>query len=174
MITTSTAAVSSTAAAPVWPWPIDLDRYDRRPELTDREHAALDALDWQVRRRRGYDRDRVEWQVISRLMAPLDDARAALRWCPDTQAHRRSVTDAVGLVLRRCLEDGTSYWAWSAEDWLRLIGTGHMEFENAWPGWIDGTVRPYVAAHAYTLGGFTDFHRIGKFFRRSLAWRDVR
>ncbi|WP_036529432.1 hypothetical protein [Nocardia sp. CNY236] len=111
MSTNSVTAMSPTAMAPAWPWPIDLNRYDRRPELAARERVALEVLDWQVRRRRGYDCDRVEWQAISRLLRPLDDAQAALRWCPDTQAHRRAVTDAVGLVLRRCLEDGTSYWA---------------------------------------------------------------
>jgi hypothetical protein len=168
---TSPAAAATTAAVPAWPWPIDLGRYDRRPELTEREHAGLIALGWQVRRRRGYDPDRVEWKAIARLLRPLDDARAALRWCPDTPAHRRSVTDAVGLVLLRCLDENTSFWAWSTDDWLRLIGPDHIQFEAAWPGWIDGTVRPYVAAFAYLLGGFTDFHRIGKFTRRSLAWR---
>jgi integrase len=168
---TRSAAVSVTVAVPGWPWPIDLARYDRRPELSERERAALAGLGWQVRRRRGFGANRVEWRAIARLLRPLDDARAALQWCPDTPAHRRSVTDAVGLVLRRCLEDGTSYWAWSADDWVRLIAPGHKEFEAAWPGWIDGTVRPYVAAFAYLLGGFTDFHRIGGFIRRSLAWR---
>ncbi|MEV4927064.1 hypothetical protein [Streptomyces roseoverticillatus] len=79
------------------------------------------------------------------------------------------MTDAIGLILRRCLEDGTSFWAWSADDWVRLIAPGHKEFEAAWPGWIDGTVRPYVAAFAYLLGDFTHFHRIGGFIRRSLA-----
>ncbi|MFF3159216.1 tyrosine-type recombinase/integrase [Streptomyces sp. NPDC057910] len=171
MIATTSAAVTETAAAPSWPWPIDLARYDRGPELSERERTALASLGWQVRRRRGYDPERVEWRAIARLLRPLDDARAALRWCPDTPAHRRSVTDAVGLILRRCLEDGTSFWAWSADDWVRIIAPGHKESEAAWPGWIDGTVRPYVAAFAYLLGEFTDFHRIGGFVRRSLAWR---
>ncbi len=54
-------------------------------------------------------------------------------------------------------------WSWSADDWVRLLAPGHKEFEAAWPGWTDGTVRPYVAAFAYLLGGFTDFHRIGGF-----------
>ncbi|GAA0838319.1 hypothetical protein ACFQVD_08775 [Streptosporangium amethystogenes subsp. fukuiense] len=101
----------------------------------------------------------------------MDDARSVMGWCPDTPAHRRAVTDAIGLVLRRCLDEETSFWAWSAETWFELIAPGHIEFEAAWPGWIDGTIRPYVAAFAYLLGDFTDFHRIGNFNRRSLAWR---
>ncbi|WP_326742678.1 hypothetical protein [Streptomyces sp. NBC_01768] len=170
-ISAAASEAATAATAPSWPWPIDLARYDRRPELTERERAALASLGWEVRRRRGYAPERVEWRAISRLLRPLDDARAALRWCPDTPSHRRAVTDAIGLVLRRCLEDGTSFWAWSADDWVRLIAPGHKEFEDAWPGWIDGSVRPYLAAFAYLLGDFTDFHRIGGFIRRSLAWR---
>jgi len=165
------AAPTTVAATRAWPWPITPERYNRRAELTGRELEALQELGWQVRRRRGYDPHLPQWPVIARLLQPLDDARMALQWCPDTQHHRRSVTDAIGLILRRCLEERTSYWAWSTAVWFRLIAPGHKEFEAAWPGWIDGVVRPYVAAFAYLLGGFTAFHRIGAFNRRALAWR---
>jgi integrase len=164
------AAVSVTAAAPVWPWPLDLARYHRRPELTDTELAALRRLGMNLRRRRCYDQDAPEWSVVSRLLQPLDNARAAL-WCPDTPHHRRAITDAIGLVLLRCAEENTTYWSWSEDDWQRLIGASTGEFERPWPGWIDGTVRPYVAAYAYLLSGFTAFHRLGNLNRPTLAWR---
>ncbi|MFG1687741.1 hypothetical protein ACGFNP_46825 [Nonomuraea sp. NPDC049269] len=45
------------------------------------------------------------------------------------------------------------------------------EFGHPWPGWIDGTVRPYVAAYAYLLGGFTSFDQLGGFNRLALSWR---
>jgi hypothetical protein len=32
-------------------------------------------------------------------------------------------------------------------------------------------VRPYLAAHAYLLGGFDEFRRLGRFSRLALAWR---
>jgi hypothetical protein len=32
-------------------------------------------------------------------------------------------------------------------------------------------VRPYLAAHAFLLGGFTAFYRLGSFSRLTLAWR---
>jgi hypothetical protein len=32
-------------------------------------------------------------------------------------------------------------------------------------------VRPYLAAHAFLLGGFTAFCRLGSFSRLTLAWR---
>ncbi|MBO3752122.1 hypothetical protein J5X84_39175 [Streptosporangiaceae bacterium NEAU-GS5] len=84
---------------------------------------------------------------------------------------RSMVTDAVALVLHRCMERETSFWVWPSEMWLELIAPDAAEFLAAWPGWIDGMVRPYVAAFAYLLGGFTDFHPLGNFNRRSLAWR---
>ena len=173
MNATSHAVASlPTAADRAWRWPIDPSHYNRRTELAALELQALHELGWRVRRRRGYDPDLPQWAVIRRLIRPLDDARAALGWCPDTQAHRRAVTDAIGLVLRRCLEEETSFWAWSSQTWLQLIGTDHVAFEAACPGdWIDGSVRPYVAAFAYLLGGFTDFEPLGGFNRRSLAWR---
>ncbi|MFG1687737.1 hypothetical protein ACGFNP_46805 [Nonomuraea sp. NPDC049269] len=119
MTTMTSAAVSVTAAAPGWPWPVDLAGYDRRPDLTETELEALRRLGLNLRRRRCYDRDHSGWPVISRLLCPL--ARAAL-WCPDTPHHRRAITDAIGLVLLRCAEENTSFWAWSEQDWLRLIG----------------------------------------------------
>jgi hypothetical protein len=71
-----------------------------------------------------------------------------VRRTPDARHHRRAITDAIGLVLLRCAEENTTFWAWLPSDWLRLIGAGVEEFERPWPGWIDGTVRPYVAAYA--------------------------
>lgn len=164
------AAAIETAAVPAWPWPVDLARYNRQPELTTLELEALRRLGTNVRRRRGYDREAPEWRVVKRLLRPLDDARAAL-WCPDTPHHRRAITDAIGLVLLRCAADNTTYWAWSEEEWARLIGTGVAEFERPWPGWIDGTVRPYVTSYAYLLCGFTAFRAIGNFDKIPVAYR---
>jgi integrase len=143
--------------------------YDRRPELTGRELEALRRLGVNVRRGRCYDGDAPEWQVIERLLQPLDDARDAM-WCPAPQ-HRRAVTDAIGLVLLRCAQDGTTYWAWPDEDWARLIGASTADFARSWPGWSDGTVRPYVTSCAYLVGGFTAFRGIGPFDKLAVARR---
>jgi len=137
----TSTAVSKAAGVSAWAWPIDVTRYNRRPELTEIELEALRRLGMNnLRRRRCYDEDAPEWAVVQRLLRPLDDARAAL-WCPDTTHHRRAISDAIGLVLLRCAEDSTSYWAWSEDDWLRLIGTSVAEFERPWPGWIDVSLR---------------------------------
>jgi hypothetical protein len=74
-------------------------------------------------------------------------------------------------VLRRCAEEGTTYWGWPEEEWVRLIGEDRSAFGRPWPGWVDQTVRPDVAAYGYLLCGFDAFHRLGSFNRLALAWR---
>jgi hypothetical protein len=74
-------------------------------------------------------------------------------------------------VLSRCAEEGTPYWGWPEEAWVRLIGQDRHAFNRPWPGWVDQTVRPYVAAYGYLLCGFDAFHRLGSFNRLALVWR---
>jgi integrase len=166
----STAAADRRAAARTWTWPVDTVCYDRRPDLSPAERVALGQLGANVRRRRGYDRDAPQWRVIGRLLRPLDDARAAM-WCPDSRYYQRAITDAIGMILMRCAENGTTFWGWSDQDWVRLIGTDAREFERSWPGWVDGTIRPYLTAYAYLLTDFTSFQLLGHTDKQPLAWR---
>jgi hypothetical protein len=78
--------------------------------------------------------------------------------------------DATAVVLR-CAETGRSYWAWTEEEWAGLLGHDQHGFRKAVPGWADDAVRPYLAAHAFLLGGFTAFYRLGSVSRLALAWR---
>ncbi|MCC9738374.1 hypothetical protein [Streptomyces sp. MNU89] len=96
--------------------------------------------------------------------------RASL-WCPDDGSYRRGVDDAIALILLRCAARRRTVWAWSAEDWLALIGTSARQFTANAPGWAEGTARPYLTAYAYLLGGFTEFDQLGSFRRLPLAWR---
>lgn len=150
---------------------LDISGFNRSPALSADEHRALIALDWDLRRRRGYASHRPEWASVARLVVPLDAARLALRDLPDTRHHRRTALDAVGLVLHRCAESGSAFWGWSTEDWAGLIGRDRAAFENPWPGWLDPSVRSCVAAYAYLLGNFDAFHQLGSFNRFALIWR---
>lgn len=111
------------------------------------------------------------WRAIARLTQPLDDARSALHWHPDTRHQQRFARDAAALVLTRCADQSQSYWAWSPQDWAELIGTGTGELRQSWPGQVGSSARPYLLVYAYLLSGFTALDRIGRFHRRSLAWR---
>ncbi|WP_157108009.1 hypothetical protein [Nocardia amikacinitolerans] len=102
-------------------------------------------------------------------MRPLDDAAAALQ-VPVTSHRRRAMLDATAVVLLHCAQTGRAYWSWTDEEWAALIGADLHEFRTAMPPWADDAVRPYLAAHAFLLGGFTAFYRLGSFSRLALAW----
>jgi integrase len=110
------------------------------------------------------------WHEIRRLLLPLDDSGATLE-SPPTPHRRRAMLDATAVVLLRCAETGRSYWSWTDEEWADLLGRDRHGFRKAAPGWADDAVRPYLAAHAFLLGGFTAFYRLGSFSRLTLARR---
>jgi hypothetical protein len=69
----------------------------------------------------------------------VDDVRAVL-WCPGTDQHRRASSDAAGLVLLRCAELSRSFWTWTGEDWLNLIGPQSGAVTRPWPAALAGAV----------------------------------
>jgi hypothetical protein len=154
-----------------WRWPIDPRRYDtaRAVSVAEKEAIAELGVD-NLRRLARHDPTAPGWRVIRRLLRPLDDAAAALD-SPPTTHHRRAVLDATAVVLLRCGETGRSYWSWTDEEWANLLGHDQFGFGKSAPTWADDAVRPYLAAHAFLLGGFTAFYRLGSFSRLTLAWR---
>jgi integrase len=163
----------AAAGSPAWRWPLDLDRYDRRAALTELELASLRTLGWKLRRRirPSCDPDAPEWQTIARLLGPLDDARAALRWGPTTTWHRYAPTDAIGLILHVSAAEQTAFWGWTPQAWARLMCPNEATFEQSWKGLVISPARPYVATLAYMLCGFVGFQQLGHLSRQVLAWR---
>jgi len=154
-----------------WHWPIDPHRYDTTPVVRAAEAAAIVELGTDnLRRLARHDPAARGWHEIRRLLWPLDDAGAALE-SPVTPHRRRAMLDATAVVLLRCAETGRSYWSWTDDEWADLLGQDQHGFRKAAPGWADDAVRPYLAAHAFLLGGFTAFCRLGSFSRLTLAWR---
>jgi integrase len=105
---------------------------------------------------------------LARLVEPLDEALAALHHGEHVR-YRRAGAHAAGAVLRQCADSGRSWWGWAPWEWARLCGTSAGEFLTAQTPPTESTVRPYVVALAYLLGGFSDFHRPGTFNRLHLA-----
>ncbi len=153
-----------------WHWPLDPARYDRAPDLTAAERAALTRLDWDVRRWPKRDQAQPPWTALERLIRPLADARASLI-LPATCEYRRTADDAVAVVLHGCAALGTAFWAWDADDWLRILCADQRAFRRHYPGWVDASVRPSIVAVAYLLDCFAAFHRLGAFNRLALAGR---
>ena len=153
-----------------WRWPVDPARYDTAPVLRDAEKDAIIELGaGGLRRLARHDPAARGWRQVRRLVRPLDDASAALD-APPTPHRRRAMLDATAVVLLRCAEAGRSYWSWTDDEWAGLIGRDQQGFRKAAPGWADDAVRPYLAAHAFLLGGFTAFYELGSFSRLILAW----
>jgi integrase len=164
-------AVEAEAGDGRWRWPIDPRVYDTKPAVRATEAAAIADLGAGNLRRLGRcDLAAGGWQLIRRLLRPLDDAAAALESPPTSHCHR-AMLDATAVVLLRCARTGRSYWAWTDEEWAGLLGRDQDSFRKAAPGWADDAVRPYVAAHAFLLGGFTNFCQLGRLSRLTLARR---
>ena len=154
-----------------WHWPIDPGSYDTAPAVRAAEAAAIADLGaGSLRRLGGCDLAAGGWQPVRRLLRPLDDAANALE-SPPTTHRRRAMLDASAVVLLRCSQSGRSYWAWTDEEWAAVIGRDQDGFRKAVPAWADDAVRPYLAAHAFLLGGFTAFCQLGRLHRLTLAWR---
>ena len=108
------------------------------------------------------------WKTLTRLVEPLDAARAALHHGDDV-CFRRAGAQAAAIVLQHCAESGRSYWGWTEWDWARLCGSGAEEFLAARTLPTERTVRPVLVALGYLLGGFTSFQQLGNFNRLHLA-----
>jgi hypothetical protein len=154
-----------------WVFPFDTKAYRRRPKLSDTEIRVLAELGPAHLRRsraRGTEEHQPLWDKLSRLVRPLDDARAALRH-PSGARYRRASVHAAGPILQHCAESGRAYWAFTAWDWARLCGGSAEKFLAARTLPTETTVRPFLVALAYLLGRFTDFHHLGTFNRLHLA-----
>jgi integrase len=169
-----TAAVAVAAPAPdrrpTFTFGLHLPRYDRR-ELTSRELGILRELGPVGLRRsraRGAAQHAALWAELARLTRPLDDARALLHHRADAR-YRRASAHAAGLVLHGCVETGRVYWSWTSADWAGLCGASAEAFLAARVTPTETTVRPFLVAIGYLLGGFDDFHLVGTFNRLHLA-----
>ena len=160
------------ATQPGWVFPMSLERYDRREELSDAERSALFALGPKALRRnraRGIPRRTAHhWKALTRLVEPLDTARTGLHHGDDIR-FRRAGANAAAIILQHCADTGRSYWAWTTQDWTQLCGCSAEAFTAARELPTETTVRPFVIALGYLLSGFDAFEQLGTFNRLHLA-----
>ena len=155
----------------LWRWPLDPARYDRTPDLSSKELAALIALDWDVCRLGSVASSRPEWATLERLLRPLDDARLSL-FTPDTRHRQRNALDAVGLILYGCRLQQTMFWQWDEATWVEILGGDQRSFhQRKFPRKLDAGVRPCMVAIAYLLDCFSAFQLLGAFNRLALAMK---
>jgi integrase len=155
---------------PRWSSPVIGHRFNTTVAVRSEEVRAIDELGVpNLRRLRHHDPSAPGWRVIGRLLRPLEVVNAGLD-SPPTPHRRRAMLDVVALLLVRSVEAGRAFWGWTAQEWVDLLGRDQTEFRRNVPDWAGDEVRPYLAAHAYLLGSFTEFHRLGGFQRLTLSW----
>ncbi|MFF9193572.1 tyrosine-type recombinase/integrase [Streptomyces sp. NPDC014779] len=154
-----------------WSWPIIPDHYDTAVEVRPVEAVAVSELGVRnLRRLKDHDPSAAGWRAVHRLLVPLEAVNAALD-SPPTPHRRRAMLDVIAVLLTRCADTGRTFWGWTPQEWIHLLGRNQTEFHERAPGWVNDEVRPYLAAHAYLLGSFNEFHRLGSFQRLTLSWR---
>lgn len=122
------------------PWVLDPTRYDRFPELREPERAELSRLFSSGKLPIG----KASKQILQRLLQPIQEVLA----------HLQAPTVTCGAISRvLCLEmhrRGTSFWAWSVEEWQESLGPNNAAFGNRY-GWQAHTSQS-IRARSYLPG----------------------
>ncbi|MFD1545943.1 tyrosine-type recombinase/integrase [Nonomuraea guangzhouensis] len=170
-MTAALTTAASELAEGRWSWPISADLHDADVVLREAEITAISELGLEnLRRLKRHDPQAPGWAAIRPLLRPLELADGSLD-SPPTSHRRRAMADATALLLLRCAQTRRAFWGWTAAEWVDVLGADQTGFRQSAPAWADDAVRSYVANHAYLLGGFNEFHRLGSFQRLPLAWR---
>lgn len=149
-------AVAPANAAPVEPLPA----WDRTPDLSASEHAALHVLGTH------FANHQRQWpagsrEALTRLLSPLftvlDRMHAA-------QAPRNA---AVHILVAEMHRLNIAYWGWSGDQWLDVLCSSEAAFKDRYGG--SSNCRQYVIAIAYLLCGFDRLAEIGRYFQYRLA-----
>jgi integrase len=142
-----------------WHWPVELARYDRSGQFTASEAGALARFVSAQKLSRFWEHQ--AGPALGRLLQPLDDALALTG---ASQGHRNG---AIIILLRAMARAQITFWAWSDQEWTRVICASRALFTQEHKG--QNAYRPYLIAVSYLLGNFTDFAAIGPFSKTWLA-----
>jgi integrase len=99
---------------------VPLSHYDRSPDFSPAEWAALDQL---VHRPHFLIR-LAPSSCLQRLVQPLRDVLAVIRADPTTRL------DTLRVMVIEMHQRGQPFWAWSAADWLDVIGPSYTAFAS--------------------------------------------
>jgi integrase len=143
------------AETDAWRWPVDLTRYQRPTFLSESELRELDPI---MQRR-------VLPQVLpfplEQLLLPVQEALEA------SHANPRMRLDARRVLLLEMHKLRRPFWSWTAEEWSEILSETAVAFAQRYPG--APTCRQQMLTVAYLLCGFSDFHKLGAFLRKTLA-----
>jgi len=159
-MSTSAAAVTIPAST-LWVWPIDMNRYDLSPELSNDERLALAAI-LKGRLQGRYRRN--QWRIrLGRLLDPMLDALEI------TGANQTDAGLVIKVVLRHMQRGRCSFWKWTEPEWARILQDTVAGFESK--NAVSARSRPYLLAACVLLGRVRDLRQLGNFDRIGLAMK---
>jgi integrase len=132
---------------PRWPWPLQLDTYDRSPTLSKTERETLAWLFAPSEHAHPLRRHSHAAHALERLLHPIEDALAYLH------AHENGACRARRVLLLEMDHRATAFWGWTLEAWCETLAPTRETFVQR-HGWAyldahDG--RPQLVALAYLL-----------------------
>jgi integrase len=99
-----------------WQWPVDLNAYDRTPELSQAEHQAF-----AQRLKPDAPLQKRWWGVLGRLLQPIDDVLKLVG------ARKVARYETIRLMALEMCSRGTPFWNWSTEQWLEsMVAAGDL------------------------------------------------
>lgn len=138
-----------------WHWPIDLTLCQPDPSLWEQQIQVLDQV------MKGRALPRVLPLPLQQLLQPVQEALDA------SHANPRMCHDVRRVLLIEMHRRRRTFWDWSAEEWFEILCSTAVVFAKRYPG--SAMCRQQVLTVAYLLCGFTDFHKLGAFLRKTLA-----
>ena len=134
------AQPSSPGSRHRWVSPLEGRRYLRDARLSEAEQRTLGALLGSCSRWGEGSREAVKrtQAALGRLLEPLREALALI-------PGKATIQDAAAaLLLRACGRYRLSYWGWSTERWVRVLGASRTEFLEEHGGAVE-VQRPPVS-----------------------------
>lgn len=162
-----TATAPDTSRSVLWQPALPATPYRRGHELLSAERAAIASF-FEYRSkpgRRSGLRDLSEDHPLEPLLRPVRDA---LDLMGSTRSDRNAT---MAVLLRECLDAGTTFWAWGGDHWLDVLGRHSRAFRARNQGRVSQSVRIEIAGVAYLHGWFRDVLALGHFQRDTLARR---
>lgn len=135
-----------------WTFPIDVTHYDRRSELSEMERLALVQVLGHSLGKRKTQLPYEAKQMLARLLLPLDDILSQL-----LSIRTECCTFPIQIMLSGMNEYALPYWAWSQEQWARLLASTFQHFCQQHVQGSVTEIRRQLVIFAYILGPQTDF-----------------
>lgn len=142
---------SSRKTFVLFSWPLALEQYDRSPELRQEERDELIRLFEQAH---GQIRSPTK-RLLKRLVGPLEDVLRS------THAPRDAYSATIRVVCSEMYQRQTTFWAWSTDEWLALLGPNIKVFSERYNQKdLKHPARAYLPLVAYLLKVTPDAWRL--------------